>query len=138
MEYQCFACGNGRLGPRVCVSLKARTWGWSFTADVINHVPNHKKKQVGFISAVIGNWDQEMHREATDEWGAGATAGACTKKQSHGRLVFFFLWQKRKQGSWQAKQAQIGGREVQLRTTRPVQPFGSTAAGRNMTMYVVK
>ena len=60
MEYQCFACGNGRLGPRVCVSLKARTWGWSFTADVINHMPNHKKKQVGFISAVIGNWDQEM------------------------------------------------------------------------------
>ena len=27
--------------------------------------------------------------------------------------LFSFLWQKRKQGSWKAKQAQIGGREVQ-------------------------
>jgi hypothetical protein len=58
-------------------------------------------------------------------------------EQSHGPL-FSFLWQKRKQGSRKAKQAQIGGREVQLRTTRPVPPFGGTAAGRNRTKYAVK
>ena len=52
--------------------------------------------------------------------------------------LFSSLWQKRKQGSWKAKQAQIGGREVQLRTTRPVPPFGGTAAGRNRTKYAVK
>ena len=52
------ACPTPELADSV--SMKARTWGWSFTADVINHLPNHKEKQVGFISAVIGNWDQEM------------------------------------------------------------------------------
>ena len=64
----------------------------------------------------------------------------CHGEKFHTAALFSFLWQKRKQGSWQAKQAQIGGREVHLRTTKPVQPFGSTgtAAGRNMTMYVVK
>ena len=70
-----------------------------------------------------------------------ATAG-------HGRLVFFFA-AKRKQGSWKTKQAQreqkaeemcgkSGGRGVQLRTTRPVPPFGGTAAGREQNKVCSK
>jgi len=88
--------------------------------QVVSGVP-----QASFWSAAVGQF-------------AGVGILEVELVASHTAALFSFLWQKRKQGSWKAKQVQIGGREVQLRTTRPVQPFGGTAAGRNMTMYVVK
>ena len=69
-------------------------------------------------------------------------------EEAHSRRVFFFAAKKKarqlenKAGTKGAKYGEnvweLGGREVQLRTTRPVPPFGGTAAGRNRTKYTVK
>lgn len=52
------ACPSPSLADTV--TLKARTWGLHFTADVINHLPGKKLEQVGFVRASIGDWNQLM------------------------------------------------------------------------------
>ena len=69
-------------------------------------------------------------------------------EEAHSRRVFFFAAKKKarqlenKAGTKGAKCGEnvweLGGRGVQLRTTRPVPPFGGTAAGREQNKVCSK